>query len=177
MISTKASAFLLVLGLFHSAALSSAQEKKLPPPAPVPPQIATAKKVFISNTGGESFAQVTKQTAFSGGPDRPFDQFYAAMKDWGRYELVSSPGDADLIFVFAWTTNGLGQEDPSFGKLSLRIRDPKTDVILWSLMEYVRGAALLGNRDKNLNLAMDTLVTRFKKIVEAPAKPAEHALK
>ena len=27
-----------------------------------------------------------------------YNEFYAAMKSWGRYELVSSPADADMVF-------------------------------------------------------------------------------
>src|ERR1035441_8663261 len=63
------------------------------PAAPIPSQILTAKKVFISNAGGEYDAGI-----WSGGRERSYNEFYAAMKSWGRYELVSSPGDADLVF-------------------------------------------------------------------------------
>jgi hypothetical protein len=51
----------------------SGQQAKAPAPAPVPPQIAAAKKVFISNAGGESFESVIDQTVFDGGPDRPYN--------------------------------------------------------------------------------------------------------
>src|SRR5437867_13326838 len=32
------------------------------------------------------------------GTRRAYDQSYAAIKNWGQYELVSSPSDADLVF-------------------------------------------------------------------------------
>src|ERR1051326_9375197 len=87
-------AVLIFLGL---AAGASAQQAKAPAPAPTPPQILAAHKVFVCNGGGESFETVIGQTVFSGGPDRPYNQFYETMKDWGRYELVASPSDADLV--------------------------------------------------------------------------------
>lgn len=40
--------------------------------------------------------------------------------------------------------------------------DPKTHVTLWNFTEYVRGAILLGNRDKNFDQAMTTIVNRMK---------------
>jgi hypothetical protein len=35
-------------------------------------------------------------------------------------------------------------------------------VPLWTLIEYVRGAVLLSNRDKNFDHAMNTIVGRLK---------------
>jgi hypothetical protein len=64
-------------------AILSAQQSKGPAPAPVPVQIGAALKVFISNAGGEGFETVIDQTVFNGGPDRPYNEFYAAVKSWG----------------------------------------------------------------------------------------------
>lgn len=61
------------------------------PPAPIPVQIGTGKKVFISNAQGLS-------AAVTAAPNQTYNEFYAAMNDWGRYELLATPGDADLIF-------------------------------------------------------------------------------
>ena len=41
--------------------------------------------------------------SYSGGPDRAYNEFYAAMKTWGRYELVAAPRDADLVFEIRLT--------------------------------------------------------------------------
>jgi hypothetical protein len=61
--------------------------------APVPPALLAGKKIFISNAGADSglFPH-----PFSGTPDRGYSEFYAAMQEWGRYEIVSGPGEADL---------------------------------------------------------------------------------
>jgi hypothetical protein len=47
--------------------------------------------------------------------------------------------------------------------------DPKTHVTLWIVTEYVRGALLLSNRDKNFDHAMNTIVFRAKSLMVAPA--------
>jgi hypothetical protein len=156
--------FCLAFTILASLPLLNAQKSKEPPPAPapVPAQIAAARKVFISNAGGESFETVIDQIVFNGGPDRPYNQFYAAVKDWGRCEIVSSPSDADLILEISWVLSDTGLRLPVLGQLRLVVIDPKTHVTLWNLTEYVRGAILLGNRDKNFDQAMTTIVNRLK---------------
>ena len=62
----------------------NAQQSMGPAPAPVPAQIDTAQKVLISNAGGEGFETVIEQIGFHGGPDRPYNEFYAAVQGWGR---------------------------------------------------------------------------------------------
>lgn len=68
----------------------AAQQSVHVPPAPVPSLILTAKRVFIANGGGDE--SLFDWPQYSGGPDRLYNEFYAAMKSWGRYELVSTPG-------------------------------------------------------------------------------------
>jgi hypothetical protein len=145
-----------------------AQQSKAPaaPPGPVPEQIGTSKKVFIANGGGESFETVIDQIVFNGGPDRPYNEFYAALNGWGRYILVSSPSDADLVLEINWALTDTGLKLPVLGQLRLQVIDPKTHITLWSFIEYVRGAILLGNRDKNFDQAMNTIVSRLKKLTE-----------
>jgi len=150
-----------------------AQQPKPPAPAPIPSQISTAQKVFISNAGGASFETVIDATVFDGGPERPYNQFYAAVKDWRRYELVSNPADADLVLEISWQLTDTGLRLPVLGQLQLIVIDPKTHVTLWNLTQYVRGAVLLGNRDKNFDLAMTTIVNRLRLLATAPANTQE----
>lgn len=159
-----------ILGLIQ---VLSAQQSKGPAPAPVPAQIAAAQKVFVSNAGGASLEAVIDETVFNGGPDRPYNQFYAAMKSWGRYELVSSPSDADLILEISWVLTDTGLRLPVLGQLRLVVIDPKTHVTLWNITEYVRGAILLSNRDKNFDQAMNTVVARMKGLMAAPPPTAD----
>jgi hypothetical protein len=169
----KQPAFCLIVAILGLVQALSAQQSKGSAPAPVPSQISAAQKVFISNAGGESLETVIDETVFNGGPDRPYNQFYAAMKSWGRCELVSSPADADLILEISWVLTDTGLRLPVLGQLRLVVIDPKTHVTLWNLTEYVRGAILLGNRDKNFDQAMNTVVGRLKSLTLSPAPTAD----
>jgi hypothetical protein len=141
-------------------------------PAPVPAQILSGKRVFVSNAGGENLS-VLFGPVFSGPPDRVYNQFYAAMKDWGRYELVSAPAAADLVFEIGFTFNGNGLKVPEIGRLRLEIRDPRSNVLLWAFTDYVQVAILKGNRDKNLDQAMGVIVDGVKGLAIPPAATAK----
>jgi len=151
--------------LLQLIAMSSAQQAKPAAVAPVPPLLLNAQRVFIANMGGESFETVIEQTVFNGGPDRPYNQFYGAMKTWGHYELVASPADADLVFEVSWVLSDTGLKLPVLGQLRVVVVDAKTHIPLWSFIQYVRGAFLLGNRDKNFDRAMNTIIVRLKGLV------------
>ena len=150
-----------VLALVTTA---NAQQSKaqLPAAAPVPSQIASAQKIFVSNGGGDSPTPGINEAVFNGGPDRPYNQFYEAIKGWGRYEVVSSPADADLVFEISWSLADTEFRLPVFGKLRLVILDPRTHTTLWTISEYAQGAMLVSNRDKNLDQAMTTVIGRLK---------------
>lgn len=167
-------ALCLSVAILALAQVVTAQQPKGGAPAPVPAQIVAAQKVFISNAGGASLETVIDETVFNGGPDRPYNQFYTAMKSWGRYELVSSPADADLVFEISWALTDTGLRLPVLGQLRLVIVDPKTRITLWNLTEYVRGALLLGNRDKNFDQAMNTVVARLRALT-TPLPPTSDA--
>ncbi|MGH9686348.1 MAG: hypothetical protein ACRD5K_04560 [Candidatus Acidiferrales bacterium] len=166
----------VAVSVFGLTALASAHGAKNPPlaPAPVPTEIAAAKKVFISNGGGANLENIYHVTVVSGGTDRSYNQFYAAMKAWGRYDLVPSPADADLVFEISWSLPGSDLKLPT-GRLRLVILDPKTRVKLWAIIEYAQGAMRLSNRDKNFDQAMDAVVDRLKTLVEPPATAVKSA--
>jgi hypothetical protein len=153
-------------------------------PAPIPTQISTAKKVFIANGGGDEPG--IYDPLYNGGVDRCYNQFYAAMKSTGRYELVGSPVEADLLFeirflmqpsetkVFKGDTLG-PTYDPQF---RLEIRDPKTNALLWGFTEHMEWAILQGNRNRNFDQASARIVTdvlalgtRAVAASTTPAKP------
>ena len=162
-----------------------AQGQKVSVPAPLPSQIFTARKVFVSNAGGDSLGE------YSGGPNRAYDELYGALKGWGRYELVAAPADAELVLEIRFATRivaedvsggGLGHaavsgntvKDPH---LRLAIFDLKTHVLLWTFIEHVQNARLQGNRDKNYDLAMAALVNDIKNVAGQPAPAASGAPK
>jgi hypothetical protein len=158
---------------------AKAQQAKETLPAPMPSQIVYARKVFLSNAGGDSHG------LYSGESRRLYDQFYAALKSWGRYELAGSPAEADLVFevslinpfIGEYVYGGGGQTsvssrsvtDPQF---RLVILDPGTRVTLWVFTEHIVPAVLLSNRDKNFDQALNYLVNDLRNVAGQPVAAA-----
>jgi hypothetical protein len=159
------------VAIFIVTAAAWAQTANEPAPAPAPAQIATAHKVFVSNGGGEIFETGVDQRALDGGPDRSYNEFYADLKSWGHFQLVSAPSDAGLVLQISCKLTDTGVERQTVGRLKLLIIDPKTNVRLWTITEFVRGAMLLGNRDKNFDQAMSVVVNRLKALAIEPTAP------
>jgi len=122
--------------------------------APVPAPIVSAKRVFISNAGGR--CDPSTSAYFKGGPNRAYNQFTAALKGWGRYELVAAPADAELALEITFScpleegTKVLSgaRGAPSFDpQLRLAILDVKTHITLWGITEHVAMALLQSNRE------------------------------
>jgi hypothetical protein len=135
--------FTLAIPLFCGT-IAAAQQKKPPQPAPVtapiPAQILSAVKVFIANAGGDETRY--DDPLYSGGPDRTYNEFYAAMRSWGRYQLVAAPADANLVFEIRLTVIRLRREGvlsddspTTDSQFRIVIRDPRTHQILWALTE------------------------------------------
>jgi hypothetical protein len=152
-------------------------ETKPAAPAPKPAQVLAAKKVFIGNGGGDE--PVHDGPLFSGGPDRAYNLFYAAVKTAGRYELVAAPADADLLIEIRFTVPThlvppAEKEENIFGpapfdpQLRLEIRDPKTNALLWGFTEHVQWAILQGNRDKNFDQALTRIVDDVQGLSASP---------
>jgi hypothetical protein len=132
--------------------------------------------VFTAHGGGDETRN--EGTSYSGGPARTYNEFYAAMKTWGRYELVGAPADADLIFevrliVFQLRSDRLEDDSTeSDAQFRLVIRDAKTHETLWRLTEHAKGAVLQSNRDKNFELAMEAVVAEVQRIAGPAAGDA-----
>jgi len=155
------SCFLLFLIVAQTAV---AKNKKDVPLAPLPSQILAAKKVFLSNGGGNDLA---------------YDAFYSAMKSWGKYEIVASPEEADIIAEIAYTvvhdgtrvwssTNTYNGEtqvhsaqvtDP---QVILTIYDANSKNPLWSTVDHRRLARLQRNREKEIINSAERLVENLK---------------
>jgi hypothetical protein len=161
-----------------SVSVVAAQSAMPAPKAPVPARILAAKKVFIANAGGDE--RSTTEALYSGGPDRAYNGFYAALKSWGHYELVSDPSDADLVFeiqfmverpVLKGESLTSSDYDPEF---RLTIHDPKTNVLLWGITVHAQSALLQGNRDKNFDSALARIVGEVQVLSGGAAASGDH---
>lgn len=81
----------------------AAQAQQSTPAAPVPSDVVNAKRVFLENASSSPAT---------------YTRFVAALTAWGRYMLVGSPAEADVIFAF--------HDDP----LSVVMIEPSTQVVL-----------------------------------------------
>lgn len=172
--------FLLVCAALLFTVNAGAQAP--PPPAvslaPVPPALLNAKTVFISNAGADSglFPH-----PFSGDPDRPYNQFYAAIESWGHYQLVADPSEADIVFELQLIAppgpssgnkvNGASDPVPMF---RLVIYDRKTHYVLWALTESIMIAILQKTHDTNFDQALATIMLDLKRVTSAPATAASN---
>jgi hypothetical protein len=168
--------------LFTGMVFASQSNAKTVPLAPVSTQILTAKKIFIANAPGDNLPDSL------GGPERAYNEFYAAAKSLGRYELVSSPSEADLVFAISFTdslsgvggTSSTGCSSSTAKNLRLAILDARTGIPLWWFAQPVAQKMSFGHRPEMLDAAftrsIDTLIDDLKKLTnQLPATPTAGA--
>lgn len=148
--------------LVRAQTAPNGKQKTTIAPGPIPGQIVNAKNVFISNTAPDGMPSDILERF--GEPNRPYDQLYAAMKQWGHYELADSPANSDLVleihFTRSYATGGLGEG----AEFYLSILDTKTHFVLWTLVEPVEGAVRKVSWEKNIDDSVGRLVSDLKVI-------------
>jgi hypothetical protein len=130
--------------------------------APVPTPLLNGKRAFISYDLGDvtSFPQ-----AYSGGPERAYNEFYTQMKTWGRYELVLDPSLADVVFAVRFV-------DAPIPQIRVGISDAKTGVALWGFVEQVDPAFFKKHRDASFTESVQLLVADVQALVTPGAGTA-----
>jgi hypothetical protein len=148
-----------------------AQQPPSLPAAPVPPQVLSAHTVFVSNGGGGNYFDI-----FTGGPDRPYSTFYADLQKANRYQLVSSPAQADIIFEIRGIAPAVDEGKGIIGynpQLILRIIDPQTKAILWTASDNVRALGTQKHRDRGLDQSVAVLIDKLSQVTGQPLTPQE----
>ena len=139
------------------------------PAAPIPSQILTAKKVFISNAGVEYETGLWK-----GGSAQPYNELYAAIKAGVQYEIVAAPADADLVFQISLADPASrlksSIESP---QIELLLLDPKTHIVLWTLGQDVSVSHAQIGRNHALKEALSKLIGDLKALTSQPAPAAK----
>jgi hypothetical protein len=156
-----------VLLVLSASVLMVAQTKEVLP-APLPAQIVAAKRVFVSNGGADShFKQL--------GLRRSYDQFYAGLKEWGYYDLVNSPADADVVLEISLQNqlDKYGNNLEIVPVLRLAVLDPKSHTTLWVFTEELEAGRFYvvgGHQDEKFDKAMKRIVADVKGLaVSAPS--------
>ena len=161
--------FLTLCSILLLASMAWAAKPAAVPKAPIPAQILAARSIFIAN-GGASVITFDN-------PNLTYDEFYAGMNTWGRYQLAAAPDRADLIYEISLQSGGGFVEFPANNtnltdvRVVLTIMDPKTQTVLWRCSEHVGVAALAGTWRKNFDSAVQAVVTDAMALVS----PTPHA--
>lgn len=172
---------LLILAVAATAIARTRTQNNATTAAPIPPQIAAAKKVFVTNAGWNCIAVDLRHN----NPNQAYDEFYAGMKAWGHYDLVSGPDQADLDFEVAFacppeaTDVSSGNSFPWYdAEVILTVIQPKGNVLIWRIVQLVRpnprfqGAAY---HNQGLTETITTLIGELKVLgvrSSAPTPPA-----
>jgi len=148
--------------------LAAGQKTSAPVPGPIPAQILAARKIFISNGGSTAVTDPLNLT---------YDEFYAGMKSLGRFELVASPAEAELVFEISYSVQYVPsvpyipegkQGSPVDGQCRLVVLDPKTHITLWTFTEHVEKAFLTATWRRNMENALATLVIDVDTLTSQP---------
>jgi hypothetical protein len=132
--------------------------------APVPTPLLNGKRAFISYEVGDVTAF---PSAYSGGPERAYSEFFTQMKAWGRYELVMDPSDADIVFAIRFVDSP-GLPIP---QIRVGISDAKTHVALWGFVEQVDPAFFKKHRDASFSGSVQLLVGDVQALITPGAIP------
>src|SRR5262249_7965375 len=128
-------------------------------------RLGAAKKVFISNLGEDTIEWTFNPGWSSDRIDPPYNYLYAAMQNWGLYQLVLVPADADLIFEIEYSDPvtydySTKPRDEPIGhpQLTLTVRDPATHGVIKEFTEKFNWAILPSNREKDFAQATVNLL-------------------
>jgi hypothetical protein len=144
------------------------------PNAPVPSQIQQAQTVFLTNSGSDPNFPIDATKAFN--------DIYAALQTWGRYKLVNSPDQADLVFklkdiapITDVTGNRGGVYSVTSPAFQLTILDPKSKIALRTITSPVNVKGKNQVLAHWVSIAETDLVSRVKVVAGQPLSPDETA--
>jgi hypothetical protein len=163
--------FTLVLACF---AIQSARAQHTTLNAPVPSQIQQAQAIFLTNSGSDPNFPIDETKAYN--------DIYAALQTWGRYKLVSSPEQADLVFQLrdiAPITDVTGNRGDVYSVTSpafqLTILDPKSNIAIWTITSPVNVTGKNQVYARWVSISETNLVSRIKVVADVPLSPDETA--
>ncbi len=129
------------------------------PAAPVPAPMILGKRAFISYQFTE-----TADATVSGDPQRDYNEFYALMKAWGRYQLVNDPKDADVVYSIRYNVG--------FSTVNCTVTNTQ-GISLWGFRMDIGSGVRQRTRDANFSEAIVKLMANIKLLVELNTPPAQ----
>jgi hypothetical protein len=124
---SSASLLLALLILLNLACARETPPPSLQPPPPdVVSRVTAAKTIFLSNAGAnDSFGY-----EITGGANVSYNELYAALQQWGYFQLVDSPAHADLIFQIHGTEFIPNLENAFSGHVIARQHAPNLELTI-----------------------------------------------
>ena len=142
--------------------------------APVPSQIPQAQTIFLTNSASDPNFPIDETKAY--------DDIYAALQTWGRYKLVSSPGQTDLVFqlrgiapITDVTGNRGGVYSVTSPAFQLTILDPKSNIALWTITSPANVTGKNQVYARWVSISETNLVSRVKVVAGQSLSPEENA--
>jgi hypothetical protein len=141
-------------------------------------KVTAAKKIFLSNGGvDKGFTHF-----IPGGPDVSYNELYAALKQWGYFQLVDSPAQADLIFdirstvdmhtefVYSLNPDKVGHDETGYIPiLTLSISDASTHAPIYSIVIDAGRGSNIPKGKIAFAKSITALTDKVKALVAAPA--------
>jgi hypothetical protein len=165
----------LPLGSLHTpvALAQNKASRKNIPEAPLPAAVVHARKAFLLN------GQTSAQYLTKNGNILAFDTLYADVKGWGKYELVDSPTDADIVIELQYRpysegSRSFGVYNPSAHTVQTRsvdqigadfalvIYEARSKEQLWSVSDACGLARFVKNQQKEVIKSIGRLVDGLK---------------
>jgi len=144
------------------------------PTAPVPSQIQQAHTIFLTNSGSDPNFPIDATKAYN--------DIYAALQTWGRYKLVNSPDQTDLVFQLkdvAPITDVSGNRGGVYSVTSpafqVTILDPKSNIALWTITSPVNVTGKNQVLARWVSISETNLVSRVKVLAGQPLSADETA--
>jgi hypothetical protein len=152
----------------------AARAQQTTPTAPVPSQIQQARTIFLTNSGADANFPIDETKAYN--------DIYAALQTWGRYRLVNSVEQADLVFQLrdiAPITDVNGNRNGVYSTTSpafqLTILDPKSNIAIWTITSPVNVAGRNQVLAHWVSISETNLVSRIKVVAGESLSPDETA--
>ena len=154
--------------------IQTARAQLTTPAAPVPSQIQQAQTIFLTNSGSDPNFPIDATKAYN--------DIYAALQTWGRYKLVNSPDQADLVFqlkgiapITEVSGNRGGVYSVTSPAFQLTILDPKSNIALWTITSPVNVTGKNQVLARWVSISETNLVSRVKVVADQSLSPDETA--
>jgi hypothetical protein len=154
----------------NSTAQTGPGSAGVPSAAPVSPEALARQRLLSAHT--LYLAKSTQDANFPASPDDAYNLVLANLKNWGRFQIVDSIAQADLVLQLrdAVKTSVVNDPDPNstgstvyyLASFQLTLADPSTLSPLWTVNARIPTAIKHKKQDALLTASAQNLVSQLK---------------